>query len=135
MSLVFSDIAGVRAALKERLAPSLPARWVIEENLKEPPTEYRSPLITFEFTRFESAPDGRELGAGQVGAAVDLVLGSSMTAAGDGEDDVDQLALTLVQVIDRQSDMYWSTAEKQRLAAGQWAWRIHTIVLTESKEK
>lgn len=132
---MFSDIAGVRGALKERLAPSLPNRWSIEENLKQPPTEYRAPLITFEFTRFESAPDGQELGAGQVGAAVDLVLGSPMTAEEKGEDDVDQLALTLVQVIDTQSDMYWSTAEKQRLDTGQWVWRIHTIVLTESKEQ
>lgn len=133
---MFSDIAGVRAALKVRLAPSLPERWLIEENLKQPPTEYRSPLITFEFTRFESAPDGQELGAGQVGAAIDLVLGSPMSADEKGEDDVDQLALTLVQVIDRQSDMYWSTADKQRLeATGQWVWRIHTIVLTESKEQ
>ncbi|KKX96693.1 hypothetical protein [Microbacterium sp. Ag1] len=131
---MFSDIAGVRAALKERLAPDLPVRWSIEENLKQPPTEYRAPLITFEFTRFEAAPDGQELGAGQVGAAVDLVLGSPMTADEKGEDDVDQLALTLVQVLDRQSDMYWSTAEKQRLESGQWVWRIHTIVLTESKE-
>ncbi|MFD8768454.1 MULTISPECIES: hypothetical protein [Microbacterium] len=132
---MFSDIAGVRAALKERLAPSLPTTWAIEENLKQPPTEYRSPLMTFEFTRFDSAPDGQALGPGQVGAAVDLVLGSPMTAEEKGEDDVDQLALTLVQVIDTQSDMYWSTAEKQRLDTGQWVWRIHTIVLTESKEQ
>lgn len=132
---MFSDIAGVRAALKERLAPKLPAPWMINAAIKQPPTEYRDPLITFEFTRFESAPEGQELGAGQVGASVDLVLGSPMTADEKGEDDVDQLALTLVQVIDAQSDMYWSTAEKQRLESGQWVWRIHTIVLTESKEQ
>lgn len=92
-------------------------------------------MVTFEFTRFESAPDGQELGTGQVGAAIDLVLGSPMTAEETGEDDVDQIALTLVQVIDAQSDMWWSTADKQRLASGQWVWRIHTIVLTESKEQ
>ncbi|UUE19888.1 hypothetical protein [Microbacterium sp. J1-1] len=132
---MFSDIAGIRTALKERLATSLPYGWEISEYLKQPPTEYRSPLITFEFTRLDSAPDGRELGAGQVGAAIDLVLGSPKTADATGEDDVDQLALTLVQVIDAQSDMYWSTAEKQRLETGQWVWRIHTIVLTESKEQ
>jgi hypothetical protein len=132
---MFSDIAGVRVALKERLAPKLPDTWTINEALKQPPTEYRDPLITFEFTRFESAPDGQELGAGQVGASVDLVLGSPMTADDKGEDDVDQLALTLVQVIDAQSDVYWSTADKQRLDSGQWVWRIHTIVLTESKEQ
>lgn len=132
---MFSDIAGIRSALKDRLAASLPYGWEISKELKQPPTEYRSPLITFEFTRLDSAPDGRELGAGQVGAAVDLVLGSPKTADATGEDDVDQLALTLVQVIDAQSDMYWSTAEKQRLDTGQWVWRIHTIVLTESKEQ
>lgn len=132
---MFSDIAGVRAALKERLDPSVPDGWEISANLKQPPTEYRSPLVTFEFTRLESSPDGQDLGPGQVGAAIDLVLGSPKTADATGEDDVDQLALSLVQVIDAQSDMYWSTAEKQRLEAGQWAWRIHTIVLTESKEQ
>ncbi len=63
------------------------------------------------------------------------MLGSPKTTEGGGEDDVDQLALTLVQVIDVQSDMFWSSAEKQRLTAGQWVWRVHTIVLTESKEK
>lgn len=132
---MFSDIAGVRAALKARLAPALPDHWSIEEHLSQPPTEYRAPLITFEFTRLESAPDGQTLGSGQVGAAVDIVLGSPKTVEGGGEDDVDQLALTLVQVIDVQSDMFWSSAEKQRLTAGQWVWRVHTIVLTESKEK
>jgi hypothetical protein len=131
---VFSDIAGVRAALKERLSPSLPHGWKIDENLKKPPTEYKNPLVMFEFTRFESAPDGQRLGAGQVGAAIDIIVGSSMTAEGEGEDDSDQLALTLLQVIDAQSDIYWATAEKQRFESGQWVWRIHTTVLTNSKE-
>lgn len=132
---MFSDIAGVRAALKERLTPSLPARWTISTALKKPPTEFKSPLVLFEFTRFESAPEGQQLGPGQVGAAIDIIVASPMTAEDVGEDDVEQLALTLVQVVDSQSDMYWSTAEKQRLdPTGQWVWRIHTIVLTSSKE-
>lgn len=131
---MFSDIAGVRAALKDRLKPSLPTRWTIEEHLKQPPTEYRSPLVTFEFTQFEGSVNGQDLSRGQVAANVDLVIGSPKTADSTGEDDVDELALTLIRVIDDQSDMYWSTAEKQRLDAGQWVWRIHTTVLTTSKE-
>ncbi|WP_338371922.1 hypothetical protein, partial [Enterococcus faecium] len=81
---MFSDIAGVRAALKERLAPALPPTWTIKEYIKQAPTEYRSALVIFEFNRLESAPDGQELGRGQVGAAVDLILGSPMTAEEKG---------------------------------------------------
>lgn len=132
---MFSDIAGVRAALKERIARELPEKWTISQAIKQPPTEYREPLVTFEFTRFDSTANGAPLPPGQVGAAIDLVLGSPKTADETGEDDVDQLALTLVQVIESQSDIFFDSAEKQRLeASGQWVWRIHTIVLTTSKE-
>lgn len=132
---MFSDIAGVRAALKERLAPALPDGWTIDEYVKQPPAEYKSPLVMFVFERIDSAPGGQQLGPGQVGAGFDIILGSSKTVEGPGEDDVDQLALTLVQVIDNQSDMFWASAEKQRLQAGQWSWRITTTVLTSSKEQ
>lgn len=132
---MFSDIATVRGALKERLTPELPEAWEIAAFIRQPPTEYRSPLITFEFTRFTGAVNGKPLPPGQVGAAIDLVLGSPKTADETGEDDVDQLALTLVQVIESQSDIFFDSAEKQRLeASGQWVWRIHTLVLTNSKE-
>lgn len=131
---MFSDIAGVRAALKERLAPALPEGWTIDEYLRQPPTEYRAPIVIFVFDTIESAPNGQQLGPGQVGAAVDILMGSPNTVEGPGEDDVDELALALVHVLDRQPDLAWSTAEKQKLPAGQWAWRIHTIALTSSKE-
>ena len=65
---------------------------------------------------------------------MDILVGSPLTIEDEGEGDADDLALTLVRVIDNQSDMYWDSAEKQKLPAGQWAWRIHTIVITESKE-
>lgn len=131
---MFSDIAGVRAALKERLAASVPAPWQIDEFIREPPTEYRSPQVLFEFSRFERTVNGQPLASGFVAAVVDILVGSPLTIEGEGEGDADDLALTLVRVIDNQSDMYWDSAEKQKLPAGQWAWRIHTIVITESKE-
>ncbi|WP_292763757.1 hypothetical protein [Microbacterium sp. UBA3486] len=134
---MFSDIAGVRKALKERLEELLPnwPEWEISEFIKQPPTEYRSPIVIFEFTRFESAANGSPLGPGQVAAAIDIVLGSPKTTDDAGESDVDQLALTLINIIDSQSDIYWDSAEKQRLEkSGQWIWRIHTTVLTSSKE-
>ena len=131
---MFSDIAGVRAALKERLSPALPDGWTIDEYVRQAPTEYRAPAVMFVFERIESAPDGQQLAPGQVGAAIDIMVGSPKTVEGPGEDDVDELALTLVHVLDRQPDLAWSTAEKQRLSAGQWAWRISTIALTSSKE-
>lgn len=131
---MFSDIAGVRTALKERLAPSLPGDWAIEKNLKQPPTEYRAPLLTFEFTRFDGAPYGQQLATGQVGALVDMVLGSPKSTDGAGEDDVDQIVLTVINLIEAQSDIFWDSADKQRLETGQWVWRIHTAVITSSKE-
>lgn len=132
---MFSDLAGVRSALKERLHLNVPEDWEIAEFIRQPPTEYRTPQIIFEFTRFESTANGAPLGPGQVAAAIDVILGSPKTAEETGEDDVDELALTLIQVIDAQSDIFWSDAEKQRLTAGQWVWRIHTTVLTNSKEQ
>ena len=130
---MFSDIAGIRAALADRLRPNLPTKWKIEQALKEPPQEFLSPLLVFEFTRLAPDADGQPLGPGHASAGVDLIIGTPKTAEGPGEDDVDQLALSLVRVIDAQSDIYWSGAEKQRLESGQWVWRIHTTVIT-SKE-
>lgn len=131
---MFSDIAGVRAALKERLQPLVPDAWTINEYLSQAPTEYKSPLIIFEFTTIESRPDGVQLAPGQVGAGIDIIIGSPKSVEDIGENDVDELALKLVQVIDRQSDMAWSGGIKQNLSQRQWAWRIRTIVLTSSKE-
>lgn len=131
---MFSDIAGVRAALKERIAPLLVEQWDIQQNLKDAPTEFRAPLLTFEFTRLDSTVNGQALGPGQAAAGIDLIL-SSPKSTEDGEDQVDDLALVLVQIIDAQSDIFWSSAEKQRLPGNQWAWRVHTTVLTESKEQ
>lgn len=128
---MFSDIGGVRAALKDRLAPLLPATWTIEKNLKNPPTEYRRPLVTFEFTRFASTAGGADLPRGSVAAEIDIVLGSPSSTDEDG---LDQLALTLIQAIDSQSDLFWDTAEKGQLPGNQWCWRIHTTVITKSKE-
>lgn len=131
---MFSDLAGVRTALDDRLKPALPAKWRIEPALKEPPQEFLSPLLVFEFTRLDSTADSQPLAPGIAAAGIDLILGTPKTTEGSGEDDVDDLALTLVRVIDAQVDMYWSTAEKQRLESGQWVWRIHTTVLTKTKE-
>lgn len=130
---MFSDIAGVRTALADRLRPILPTNWKIEPALKEPPQEFLSPLLVFEFTRLTPDADGQPLGRGFVAAGIDLILGTPKTNEGPAEDDVDQLALTLVRAIDDQADIYFSGAEKQRLDSGQWLWRIHTTVLT-SKE-
>lgn len=132
---MFSDLAHVRQALKERLAPGLPATWTINEFIKTPPTEYRNPLVTFEFTRLDRQAGGQNLAAGCVAAVVDIIVGSPKTAEETGEDDADQLVLALTRVIDAESDIYWDSADKQVMAGtGQWAWRIHTTVITSSKE-
>ncbi|MCM3779865.1 hypothetical protein [Microbacterium hydrocarbonoxydans] len=135
---MFGDLGSVRATLKERLAPALPQgfkRWTIDEYLKAPPTEYRTPLIMFEFTRFDQEAFGQRLAGGAVAAGIDIVLGSPKTGE-KGEDDVDELALTLIRILDKQSDIYWSPATKQTFeATGQWVWRIPLTVLTETKEQ
>lgn len=130
---MFSDLGSVRAALKARLAPEVPERWTIQENLKTPPTEYRNPLITFEFSRFEPEAFGQPLGHGYVAAVIDIIVGSPMSEE-KGEDDADQLALTLIRAIEKQSDMYWAPATKQVFDTGQVVWRIPTTVITETKE-
>lgn len=131
---MFSDIASVRTALHDRLAPLLPATWNIEPALQQPPSEFLRPLLIFEFTRLAPDADGQPLGPGAAAAGIDLILGTPKIREGVAEDDVDALVLTLVRAIDAQSDIYWSGAEKQRIeASGQWLWRIHTTVIT-SKE-
>lgn len=130
---MFSDVAHVRAALEDRIEPALPDRWRIEPNLKNPPHEYLSPLVTFEFTRFTTTVNGQDLPPGQAAASIDLILGSPMTKDVEGEDDVDAIALTVIGVIDAESDIYWDTAEKQRLPDGQWVWRLHTTALTSTR--
>lgn len=133
---MFSDLAHVRKELSLRLSPLLPSLWKIEPNLVQPPTEYHSPLLTFEFKRFESTVDGRFLGYGQAAARIDLVLGSTMTADRTGEDDIDSIVLRLIRAIDVQPDMFWDSADKERLGdTGQWVWRIHALVLTATKER
>lgn len=132
---MFSDIAGVRTALASRLKPLLPTRWKVEAALKEPPAEFLSPLIVFEFTRITSSTtEGAPLPPGTAGAEIDLIVGTPKTREGEAEDDVDELVLTLVKALDKQSDIFWASAEKQRLESGQWVWRIHTTVLTQTKE-
>jgi hypothetical protein len=132
---MFSDISGVRTALAARLRPALPSTWKIEPALKEPPPEFLRPLLVFEFTRIDAAANGEPLPPGTAAAGIDLILGTPQTTEGPAEDDVDELALTLVKVVDAQPDIFWSSAEKQRLVeSGQWLWRIHTTVLTKTKE-
>lgn len=131
---MFSDIAGIRDALHDRLRPLVPWEWKIEKALREPPQEFLSPLVVFSFTRLDGTAEGTPLPRGTAAAGVDLILASPKTNEGKGEDDVDQLALTLVQAIDAQPDLFWSNAEKQRLESGQWYWRIHMTVITKTKE-
>lgn len=132
---MFSDLAQARTALKERLSPHVPDAWEIDAFIRQLPTEFRNPIIIFEFTRFERSANGAPLAPGFVAASVDIIIASSQTADSKGEDDVDSLVLALVRVLDKESDIYWDSADKQRAeTTGQWVWRIHATVLTETKE-
>ena len=132
---MFSDLAQARDALKERLTPHIPDTWDIDPFIRQLPTEFRNPIIVFEFTRFERSANGEPLAPGFVAASFDIIIASSQTSESRGEDDIDSLVLALVRVLDKESDIYWDSADKQRASDnGQWIWRIHTTVLTETKE-
>lgn len=131
---MFSDLARARSSLKERLAPHVPDSWEINEFVRQLPTEFRNPVIVFEFHRFERSANGVPLAPGFVAATFDIIIASSQTVEREGEDDIDSLALALVRVLDKESDIYWDSADKQKADTGSWLWRIHTTVLTETKE-
>lgn len=126
---MFSDISALRAELKARIEPELPAGWVIKEYLTEA-VESLTPAVYFEFARFDSKADGQPLGAGYANAEVDIWVTDPKTDEQRSEDAVDSHVVRIINIIDSHSDIYWDSAEKQRLSTGPLAWRIKTSAIT-----
>lgn len=127
---MFSDLAGLRAALKARLTPQLPSDWQIVENLSSP-RDALVPVVYFEFTSFDSTAGGQPLPREQVSATVDVVVTTTRTDdEGLAETEADALALRLVQAVVKSEDLFFSTARKTRLESGPYGWRVTLTALT-----
>ena len=128
---MFSDPATIRADLKTRLKPLLPANWRIEDGLKE---AYDSvvPVVYVEFTGVSSAANGASLGRDTVAVGFDLVVASAGSADEDG---ADAHLVTLAHVLQRFDDIYWDTLTKTRLEkTGAYAWKFPLTLLSTLEE-
>lgn len=130
---MFSDLATIRAAVRERLTPALPDSWDWEEYVTESPSKSLVPVVFLEFTGLESAPDGQPLGRGQAGARFQIIVADPGTSE-RAEDAVDEHMLRLIGVLEHSDDLYWSTGTKQRLPDGRMAWRVDVLALTETPQ-
>ena len=126
---MFSDLAAIRTAVRERLEPILPDEWKWETSVADAPQKALVPVVYLEFVRIESAPDGQPLGPGSAGARFNLIVATPSTAE-RGEDDADDCVHRLVSVLEHTPDLYWSDATKLRLDDGRLAWRIDVLALT-----
>lgn len=127
---MFSDLAEIRAAVRARLEPLLPAGWRWEEYVTETLAKAAAPTVYLEFVRIDSTVNGQPLGRGQAAAQFNIIVAIHKTSA-DGEDDVDALVATFIGVLDHDNeDLYWTTADKSRLPTGSLAWTISAGALT-----
>ena len=128
---MFTNPATIRADLKARLTPLLPANWRIEDGLKE---AYDSvvPVVYVEFTGVSSSVGGSPLGRDTVAPSFDLVVASAGSADEDG---ADAHLITLAHVLQQFGDIYWDTLTKTRLEkSGAYAWRFPLTLLSTLKE-
>lgn len=129
---MFSDLASIRTALRDRLGPALPEEWRIVDHIATP-AETIVPILHFEFTGIDSTANGQPLGRDTVACSFDLVIETPRSDDAGAEDDVDDHVLTLARVLQKSSDIYWDTARKQRLAdGGHMTWRVSLTLLTNT---
>jgi hypothetical protein len=126
---MFSDISAIREELKARIAPELPDGWVVKEYLTEA-IESLTPVVYFEFVRFDSKADGQPLGKGYAGAEFNIWITDPKTDDKGSEDAVDTHVVRIINIIDSHSDIYWESAEKDRLKTGPLAWSIKAFAIT-----
>lgn len=120
---MFTDLASVRDGIAERLAPLLPDTWEIVRTLSEA-KKLLTPALYIEFTGFASAVNDKALSRTQVLAKGEVVVASVETDTEKGEKAADEHVLKLVQAFQSANDLYWDTAQKDRLTGGQIAWRV-----------
>lgn len=125
---MFSDLASIRTAVKERLAPLLPEKWKWETTVAETAEKSLVPVVYVEFTGIESAPDGTPLGRGTAGARFNIIVADNKTGE-QGESATDEHVLRIVAAIEHTDDLYWSTATKARFPDGRLYWAITVLAL------
>lgn len=130
---MFSDLATIRAAVKDLLTPILPNKWKPKDSL-EGTVNALTPVWYIEFTRLDSTEGGAPLGRGQVAAGIRLIVTDPKKDTSKAEDDVDQHVLTLILALDPHADLFWSSAEKRRLDTGELAWAVELVALVETPD-
>jgi hypothetical protein len=127
-SLVFANVAQLRADLATRLADVVPATWRIVEDLTAANEQLR-PAVYIEFSELTPSAGSQQLPKGQVAGSFDLVVTDPRTADGEAEDKVDEHIVTVLNFLDLASDISWSNAKKHRLDSGPFGWRINCTAL------
>lgn len=129
-----STLATIRAAVDAGIKPNLPAAWETVPNLSSALNKL-TPVLYTEFTGISTEHKGVLIPAGHVMCDFDLVIVVPGTDDSKSEDVVDAAVLDLIIALDAaDTDLVWDTAKKERLAAGQLAWRISLSVITTSRK-
>jgi hypothetical protein len=120
---MFSSIAEIRTAVRDLLAPVLPASWVWKPNV-DTLTTASAPTVYIEFTGISSTDEEGPLARGYSAPQLNLVVTDPLTDTAKAEDAVDMHLLRVLSKIEYSDDLHWSTASKRRLENGQLAWII-----------
>lgn len=128
---MFTDLATVREAVKDRLTPLFPAGWKFEASI-EGAVKSLTPVLYIEFTDIEQRVQGLNLPQGTVASRFRLIVTDPKTDVSKAEDDVDEHILRLVRALDPMPDMYWDTCNKTRLEAGPLAWIMVAFALVHT---
>lgn len=128
---MFTDLASIRTAVKERLTPLLPADWKWELTI-EARSKARVPVVYVEYTQLDTTDEGGNLPRGQVSARFNLVIVDPLTDTEKAEAAVDEHVLRIVRALDEQDDIYWTTATLGREPTGELRWEIACAAITET---
>lgn len=130
---MFTDLATLREAVKDRLTPLLPADWACVPYL-EGMSKALKPVWYIEYTAVESAVNGQELGEGQVAPSLNIIITDPKTDTQKAETAVDGHVLQVIRALDEFDDIYWTRIEKKRLEDGPMAWTFSVFALASTKE-
>lgn len=128
---MFTDLASIREAVKERLTPLLPATWEIEPTI-EARSKRGVPVLYIEFVKFDTSDESGDLARGQVSAKFNLIIVDPRTDTAKGEDAVDEHVLRVVRAIDPQDDIFWTTADLGREPTGEMRWAVSCSALVQT---
>jgi len=130
---MFTDLASIRTAVKDRLTPLLPSGWKFEPTL-EGTVKALTPVLYIEFVRVDTRQEGAPLGAGQVLASFNLIITDPKTDTAKAEDAVDSHLVPIIRALDSFDDLYWENTEKRRLQDGPLAWIVQAFAFVKTIE-